>query len=236
MMTISIFQFISLLLALFATLVTSQRRPVSQECRDASNALEANERCLNSYLAVVDSFSDRTDRNILQDLNTFCSLDCRGLNSRVITECSDTDNPLTEVDVEEIICAYNGEESCYSFGINPPPEYLAAAAAVNSSRMCSRLEDDAQTCSPDCIMALQNLVNIGGCCVVELFSSQRFAEAVMAADREIASICVRQSNLTEILDTPCQILGSGVNGLTAHGNIIYLLLLAGIVNIMAFSS
>ena len=168
----SIFQFISLLLALFATVVTSQ---LSQECRDAANALAANERCLNSFHAVDDSISDRTDISI-QELNTFCSLDCRDLSSRVVFECqSDADGmPLRELEVDafkEILCASNGEESCYDFFVRPPPEFLAATGALNSSRdrVCSGQEDDAQTCSPNCIIALQNLVNVGGCCVVEFF-------------------------------------------------------------------
>ena len=249
----SIFQFISLLLALFATVVTSQR---SQECLDAANALAANERCLNSFLAVTDSISDRTDISI-QELNTFCSLDCRDLSSRAVFECQSDANdiPLRELEVDafkEILCASNGEESCYDFAVRPPPEFLAARDALNSSRVCSRQEDDAQTCSPDCIIALQNLVNVGGCCVVELFE---LASQLLAMD-EIASICILQSNLPEVLETPCQILGSGVNGgpttpgsrvnggpttpgsgvnggPTAHGN-IHLLLLAVIINIMAF--
>ena len=227
----SIFQFISLLLALFATVVTSQR---SQECLDAVNALAANERCSNSFLAVTDSISDRTDISI-QELNTFCSLDCRDLSSRGVFECQSDANdiPLRELEVDafkEILCASNGEESCYDFAVRPPPEYLAARDALNSSRVCSRQEDDAQTCSPDCIIALQNLVNVGGCCVVEFFE---LASTLLGMEREIVSTCILQSNLPEVLETPCQILGSGVSGPTVHGN-IYLLLLAAIINIMAF--
>ena len=198
------YQYVLLLLTIFAAVATSQ---TTQACRDAGNALGANERCVNASFAVRDLVADDIAITT-QELNTYCSPDCRVLTNRVLFECSDPDSSIRDVNINEFLCAHNGNESC--FEVIRSPRYTAATAVVRSSNAC-RHEDGAQMCSPECVMQLQTLVNVGGCCVVELleFASQLVDDDLM----DIISICA--SSFPQV--TPCEIIGSGANVLKAYG-------------------
>ena len=191
---------------MFAAVATSQ---TTQACRDAENALRANERCIDAFLAIGDYLADNATITTPQELNTYCSPDCRVLSNRVYFECTDPGSSLrdTLVNINEFLCAHNGNESC--FEATRSPRYTVEAAAVRSSNAC-RHEDGAQMCSPECVMQLQNLMNFGGCCIVELleFTSQLVDDDIM----DIVSICA--SSFPQV--APCEIIGSGANALKTY--------------------
>ena len=70
-------------------------------CVDARVALAANQPCFN---AVRDL--DINNYTIInrEELDVYCSPDCRNLNDRVLTTCSDPDNPQANADITEIVC------------------------------------------------------------------------------------------------------------------------------------
>ena len=73
-----------LLLTLFAAVATSQ---ISQGCSDALAAVLADQVCLNASNQ-VESVITRGMAISNEELNNFCSSNCRGLNNRLSTACA----------------------------------------------------------------------------------------------------------------------------------------------------
>ena len=106
-----------LLLTLFVAVVASQDGDIPQACFEASLALAANQPCFNAVAEIGNSFQANTAPINREGLNVYCTRDCRNLNNRVLTACSDDteDNPMLDVDVTELVCTFDGDVSCYEF-------------------------------------------------------------------------------------------------------------------------
>ena len=201
-----------LLLTLFAAIVASQSGDNAQ-CFEAALALAANRPCANAVEVIaesVDTNSSANTNNIIsiEVLNAYCTPNCRALNNRVLTACSG----LT-VDTTQLYCTVYGGVSCYdvvtAFTDGMEDEVLEAEIACSAEGPT----DAGQTCSPGCIMAVQNFINAGGCCFVETLeiADQITPNETSAADivEEILSACPGVNRL----ENTCQvIIGSGGQG------------------------
>ena len=141
-----------------------------------------------------------------EDLDAYCTPDCRSLNNALLASCIDGDNPLENVDITEFICTTDDGVSCLD--ITRSSEFTATQETFQASisAACSN-ETDTQTCSPNCTMAVQDYINAGGCCLIESL--------------EFADQFVQGANILELVlsacpgvnppESTCQVIG-GDNG------------------------
>ena len=142
----------------------------------------------------------------MEILNTYCSPSCRALSARILSACSD----LGIVDTTQLFCtAYEGM-SCYdvanTFIDSMQDEILEAEIECGIESPT----DSAQTCSPRCMTAVQNFLDAGGCCFVEVleFGYLQLNDAI-SAERIVGllSACPDLNNQTQ---SSCEvIIGSG---------------------------
>ena len=181
--------YVLLTLSLFAacSVVTSQ----SDACISASFALAANQPCADAVTSIGDLLSagdNVTTMISTEDLDAYCTPDCRSLNNALLASCIDGDNPLENVDITEFICTTDDGVSCLD--ITRSSEFTATQETFQASvsAACSN-ETDTQTCSPNCTMAVQGYINAGGCCLIESL--------------EFADQFVQGANILELVLSAC---------------------------------
>ena len=205
-----------LLLALFAAVVTSQ----NIACRNARFDLSDNRPCANAVMNMNTANHGNTSIN-RNDLNIYCSPDCRALNNRVVRVCSDPNSPMANGgDVTALMCSADGAVSCFNFIRST--QFRAAQATFEASTACK--DDGLQTCSASCVTAIQNYLNVGGCCLAQAleFARQFNPHVTVIEDIVLACPAVNPPENT------CQVIGQNrrSNGHIATGSA---LLIAAII-------
>ena len=161
-----------LLLTSFITIVTSQTA-----CDRANMAVSSNQACYNAFRDVVAAIRNDDATISLEDLNAYCTPECRGLFS-ALTVCDDDPGSTPIGAINSFICTTDGDVSCYDFITSSP--FSNFSDAVRAPGDC---EDDItarEMCSPGCQAAFQNYIIEGGCCVAESleFAAQLAGESL----------------------------------------------------------
>ena len=193
-------------LLLLTSIATSQTA-----CDRANIALLSNEACYNAFRDVAVAVRDDDATINLEDLNAYCTPECRGLLSAVTAVCGDDPGSTPIGAINSFICTTDGDVSCYDFITSSP--FSNFSDAVRASGDC---EDDItarEMCSPGCQAAFQNYIIDGGCCVSE---SLEFAARLAGESLdELLAYCPvdlsRGGTCTEI---------GGANGLKAFGSVV----------------
>ena len=196
------FQFALLFLTSFAAVVTSQQN--TQACANAGSALAANQPCLSASTSVGQSIDTNTAISI-EELTDYCTTECRALTRQVLTACSEPNSPFATVDITAFVCTIDGDVSC--FDLIRSSQFTAMLDTLDNGA-CANMTDAGQTCSPECAMDIQNVVNAGGCCFVETlqFAGQFIPNADLL--ETVLSAC---SSVTLPQDS-CQVIGEDNNG------------------------